>query len=156
MLLLTSRRTSFSGVSDEMDTGPDATTRRELTKAKDFARIGELSAHTDHRALGLLRSLCERDLDEEPPDVGVLNDDYLPDCPLEDSDICIRLIRPSLQSDSLAAIIDPILTNIIESNRNIYDPLKTFDEPLPGISDVAGTAMSVLDFAAASKKVPPA
>ena len=125
-----------------METGANATnavTRRQLTRAKDLARIGELSAHTEHRALGLLRSLCERPEEEALADIEILNDDFeLEACPLGDDDFCLRLVSPSLKTVTLYNVFNPIIEDILESNEDLYGALKILDEELPGISELSG------------------
>ena len=136
-------------VSTEDDTATTSTTRRELRSA-----IPYLEKHPDieeHPALDLFRSL---DAAEEG---GLLSSDFnFTQCNLATGEtFCAKLINLSLNMEKIADLIKPVLNDITNAVKDgflddIVGPLIPLNEPLPGVSDILGRDISVLDVAQVS------
>lgn len=112
--------------------------------AIDQRRLDSSIPMDTHRGLRMLTSDCDED---------VLNLTF--SCPFdedEDEFFCAQLADIKLDADKIVDLVSPIVDKIANENKNgtfdeIVKPLLPLREPLPGISDVAGKDITILDIA---------
>lgn len=96
---------------------------------------------TRKHAARILHALADRDLE------CTTALDLDPECPLDGGSFCMRLLDLSLDASSLAALVNPVIKEIREVTDPIGEPLLDLIEPIPGVSDIAGRDVTVLDIA---------
>ena len=116
----------------------------------DRRRLDESIPHDAHRGLRMLRSDCNDDLLEGfPPQGPPLN------CTVDTAAneyFCARMGVIRLDLNKLQDLVEPILLELVNDEKTgsfdkIARPLQELDEPLPGISDLAGKTITILDIA---------
>ena len=110
-------------------------------RAIDQRRLDSSIPMDTHRGLRMLTSDCDEDV------LGLTFS-----CPIEDELFCAQLADIKLDADKIVDLVSPIVDKIANENKNgtfdeIVKPLLPLREPLPGISDVAGKDITILDIA---------
>ena len=112
--------------------------------AIDQRRLDSSIPMDTHRGLRMLKSDCDED---------VLGLSY--SCPIDEDEnelFCAQLADIELDADKIKDLVSPIVNKIANENKSgtfdeIVKPLLPLREPLPGISDVAGKDITILDIA---------
>lgn len=117
-------------------------TGRSLREA-DRRRLDASIPHDAHRGLRMLRSDCSEGL----LDLGIA-------CPIDTSAgefFCAQMSDIRLDASKIVDLVRPIINDIANENDGTFDaiakPLLPLETRLPGISDVAGEDVTILDIA---------
>jgi len=111
----------------------------------DRRRLDESIPHYAHRGLRMLRSDCNQNL----------LDDLTLNCTVDTAAnefFCARMGDIRLDLGALQDLVEPILSELVNSEKTgsfdkIAGPLKELETALPGISDLAGKDITILDIA---------
>lgn len=111
-------------------------------------KVGTLHKDSLHPAAPLLRSL------RIVENTDLLQEGFsFPKCPVnvEVEDICARVLNVQFSFEKIAEAVDPIVGKFVNGENGYLDvivkPFEKIREPLPGISQVAGRDITVIDIA---------
>ena len=113
-------------------------------KAADQRRLDASIPHDAHRGLRMLRSDCSE---------GLLKTNIA--CPIDPSAgefFCAQLSDIRLDAEKLVDLVKPIIEKLVNDDKTgmfdeIAGPLEEIEKRLPGISDIAGQKVTILDIA---------
>lgn len=133
----------------------DAVGSRRLLHVGNRRLVGKIHEGSDHPALPLLRSLgeCGNEADAN----RVADKDFeFKKCPADGIEkiACVVLTNITLQADGIKELVEPIVNEFVNVEKDglldeIVRPLEPLREPIPGVSEITGKAVSVLDIAEA-------
>ena len=117
--------------------------RRVLAKKNEAVFKHHADLATKERPARILHALHERELH-----CGSFPNFSEAKCPLEEgSSFCFRSLNPGLDTSSLAAVVEPIIAEIREVTDPVGEPLLELNSPIPGLSDLAGSEITLLHIA---------
>lgn len=120
----------------EDDAGRRLSVSRRLKENSVLHR--HCSRSSDRRSARILRSLAG-------DDGSIFEFDS---CPIRDGEnFCMRVLTPALDTREIRDLVQPIIDDIREVSDPIGQPLLELTKPLPGVSDLSGTDVTVLDIA---------
>ena len=133
-------------------------TTRKLMKEGDRRRLREAHASNDHPAADIFRWLAnpERHLQDACSETDSSTYDFKAGecykCPVKaDETFCARIFDVGLNVESITNAIMPVVTEIVNGEDGYLDkivkPFTPLDDPIPGLSDLTGSQLSVLGFA---------
>ena len=132
----------------ELDIKSSNSTRRLLHDGNRRS-LGRLHEGSDHRALPLFRSLrgLETDADDSVADENFTFDG----CEITNG-TCVVLTDVTLDVATITDFVSPIVAEFVNADKTgvldqIVDPLEPLREPIPGLSEITGKTLSVLDVA---------
>ena len=117
---------------------------RSLLEA-DRRRLDASIPHDAHQGLRMLRSDCSQELSK-------LNTITCPVDTTAGEFFCAQVNDVQLDASTIKDLIKPIIEPLVNQDKTgtfdkIAQPLLPLDQPIPGVSDIAGRDIAILDIA---------